>query len=117
MRQMGLLPGISNLVAYPAAWSIRELRQKEFWEAVGNYDPLPYWEMVGVEVLALYGAEDTNVPSIRSAARLATLSKENIDVRIYEGSGHALEDPPGQDNRKFRLEALQAIREFILSVE
>jgi pimeloyl-ACP methyl ester carboxylesterase len=44
LREMGFLPGISNLIAYPAAWSIRELRQKDFWDAVGHYDPLPYWQ-------------------------------------------------------------------------
>ena len=53
LRQMGLLPGISNLIAYPAAWSIREVRQKEFWDAVANFDPLPYWQAVDVPALAL----------------------------------------------------------------
>jgi hypothetical protein len=46
---------------------------------------------------------------------LGALDKANIEVRIYEGSGHALEDPPGQGNRIFRAEALQAIRDFILA--
>lgn len=113
LRQMGVLPGISNLIAYPAAWSIRELRQKEFWDAVGNYDPLPDWQALEVPALVLYGADDTNTPTAASAARLRSLNKANIDVLIFAGSGHALEDPPGTGNRIFRADALQEIRAFI----
>lgn len=115
LREMGLLPGISNLVAYPAAWSITEIRQKEFWNAVDQYDPLPYWQELSVEALALYGEIDPNVPAARSAARLHSLGKDNISVKVYEGSGHALEDPEGQGNRLFREEALRDIKDFILS--
>lgn len=115
LREMGLLPGISNLAAYPAAWSLIEIRQKEFWSAVGQYDPLPYWQELSVEALALYGEIDPNVPSARSAALLHSLGKDNITVKVYEGSGHAIEDPEGQGNRRFREEALQDIRDFILS--
>jgi dipeptidyl aminopeptidase/acylaminoacyl peptidase len=117
LRQMGLLPGISNLVAYPAAWSIREVRQKEFWDAVGNFDPLSYWRAVDVPALVLYGEEDTNVPAVESAARLRGLNKGNIEVRIYEGSGHALEDPLGRGNDLIRAEVLAAVSAFILAVE
>ena len=114
LREMGVLPGLSNLVAYPSAWSIRAVRQKAFWDTVGGFDPLPYWRQVNVPALVLYGAEDGNVPSARSAALLNGLGKDNIEVIVFEGSGHALEDPPGQGNRKIRLEALEAVRDFIL---
>jgi uncharacterized protein len=117
LRQMGLLPGISNLVAYPAAWSIREVRQKEFWDAVGNFDPLPYWQAVDVPALVLFGEADTNVPTLESAARLQGLNKGNIEVRTYEGSGHALQDPPGRGNDLMRGEALEAVSAFILAIE
>ncbi len=117
LRQMGLLPGISNLVAYPAAWSIREVRQKEFWDAVGNFDPLPYWQAVEVPASVLFGEADTNVPTAESAARLQGLNKGNIEVRTYEGSGHALQDPPGRGNDLMRAEALEAVSAFILAIE
>ena len=113
LRQMGLLPGISNLLTYPSAWSITEIRQKEFWDAVGDYDPLPYWRELEVPALVLYGADDTNVPSARSAALLQSLGKENIEVHVYEGSGHSLEDPPGQGNRAIREEVIRALVDFI----
>ena len=71
---------------------------------------------MSVEALVLYGELDTNVPSQESAARLRSLDRENITVTIFEGSGHALEDPPGRGNQIFREEALQAIRTFIFSV-
>jgi pimeloyl-ACP methyl ester carboxylesterase len=114
---MGLLLGLSNLAAYPSAWSIREVRQKEFWDAVGSCDPLPYWQEVDVKALVLYGELDSNVPSAESAARLRALHKENIAVRIYEGSGHPLEDPPGQGNDLIREDVLRAVRDFIFSIE
>ena len=52
-----------------------------------------------------------------SAARLRGLNKGNIEVRIYEGSGHALEDPLGRGNDLIRAEVLAAVREFIFAVE
>ena len=115
LREMGLLPGISDLLAYPAAWSIREVRQKEFWSAIGDYDPMPYWRDLSVEALVLYGEIDSNVPSAESATLLRALNKPNIVVRIFEESGHALEDPVGQGNSVFREEALRDISAFILS--
>lgn len=114
LRQMGLLPGFSNLLAYPSAWSIREVRQPEFWDAVGNFDPLPHWQQVTVPALVLYGEDDTNVSSDESAALLRSLGKENIDVRVFAGSGHALADPVGEGQSYIRAEVLQAITDFIL---
>lgn len=116
LRELGLPPGVSDLLARPAAWSVRK-RQRAFWEAVGNFDPLPYWRQVTVPTLVLYGEKDTNVPSTRSAAILRELGKRNIEVRIYAGSGHALESPAGIGNSIFRPEALQDVQRFILALQ
>lgn len=116
LRELGVLPGFSDLLAYPAAWSLIELRQKAFWDAVGNFDPLPYWRDVDVETLVLYGQNDTNVPSRRSARRLRSLDHPHIEVKIYEGSGHALESPEGTGKSIFREDALQDIAKFIHAV-
>lgn len=115
LRQMGFLPGISKLVAYASTAYIRNVAQKEFWDANGDFDPLPYWQTLAVNALALYGADDTNVPSARSAENLRALGKPNIEVRIYEGSGHALEDPEGLGRSIFRADALRDIVRFILA--
>jgi hypothetical protein len=60
----------------------------------------------------LYG-EDHN---LRQLGVLQGLNKPGIEVKVYDGSGHALEDPPGLGNRLFREEALVDIRDFILSI-
>jgi dienelactone hydrolase len=115
LRQFGVLPGMSSILAYPASWSLIKIRQREFWSAIGNFDPLPYWQRVSVPTLVLYGQEDTNVPSAKSAARLRSLGNSYIDVKTYEGSGHALEDPVGHGQSIFRKDALNDIRDFIRS--
>jgi len=53
------------------------------------------------------------VPSSESAAILRSLDNPNIAVRIYEGSGHALESPEGTGRSIFREDALRDIRDFI----
>ncbi len=113
LRQMGLVPGLSNVVAYPSTFVLKNITKRDFWEAIGNFDVIPYWERLTVSSLVLYGQDDTNVPSAESAARLRSLGKSNIDVRIYEGSGHPLEDPEGTGNSIFRGDALRDIRDFI----
>jgi len=115
LRQLGVLPGVSWVLARPATFVARHWAQSDFWNAVGDFDPLPYWKDLGVPALALFGAVDTNVPSARSAGLLRGLNKPGITVRVYEGSGHPLEDPPGTGDRLFRQDALADIRDFILA--
>lgn len=117
LRELGLLPGFSDVIAYPAAWSLIYVRQKDYWNAVGNFDPIPYWEVVEAPSLVMYGDRDTNVKWEKSAARLRALNKPNLDVKIYEGSGHALEDPPGSGSSILRRDALEDLRDFILKVD
>jgi dienelactone hydrolase len=110
---LGFLPGISNVIAFPLSFFITEIVHKEFWDATGNFDPIPYWEQLAANCLVLYGQEDANVPSERSEARLRSINRSNIEVRIYEGSGHALEDPKGDGDSIFRDDALREILNFI----
>lgn len=109
LRQMGFLPGVSNVIALVSTAYIRNIAQTEFWDRVANFDPLPYWQKVDVPAIALYGADDTNVPSEESVKRLTALDKPNLRIEIYEGSGHALQDPVGRGNSIIRAEALDAI--------
>ncbi len=116
LREMGFLPGVSDLIAYPSTYVLRNFTQKNFWSAVGNFDPLPYWRELNVPALVMYGSADTNVPAEPSKLRLDALGKENIRVNIYAGSGHALQSPAGGDNSIFRKEALLDIKNFIASI-
>jgi dienelactone hydrolase len=116
LRSMGFLPVVSDLIAYPSTWVLRNITLKKFWDRVGNFDPLPYWEDLSVPALVMYGSDDPNVPADASKARLEKLGKDNITVNIYEGSEHALQDPPGTGDSRFRIEALTDIKEFIDSV-
>jgi dipeptidyl aminopeptidase/acylaminoacyl peptidase len=113
LRQMGLPPGLSNAVAPLSTFYIRKVAQKDFWDAVGEWDPLPYWRDVSVPGLVLYGEIDSNVPSRASADRLAALGNPNLEVVVFEGSGHPLEDPEGMGDSFFRQEALELMRDFI----
>ena len=115
LREFGVLPGVSRVLAYLSTFVIRSWVQRDFWSAVGDFDPLPYWRRLGVPALVLYGEADTNTPSARSAELLRGLSKPEIDVRTYPGSGHALQDPPERGDRLFREDALTDIRDFMLS--
>lgn len=117
LRQLGVLPGVSRALAQATTLVSRRWLQRDFWSAVGDFDPLPCWKRVRSPALILYGGIDTNVPSARSAALLRGLHNPGIAVRVYEGSGHALEDPPGRGDRLIREEALVDIRDFILSTD
>ncbi|MDA2923326.1 alpha/beta hydrolase [Acidobacteria bacterium AH-259-L09] len=109
------LSAISYLQAqHPQTIYIRNIAQKEFWDAVGNFDPIRYWQDVNVPSLVLYGQLDTNVPSQTSADRLAALGNPNVEVAIFEGSGHPLEDPEWMGDSYFRQDALELIRDFIV---
>jgi len=113
MRETGFLPGVSNLISYVNIFVFEKIAGKEWWDAVGNFDPLPYWRKVNIPLLVLYGSEDHNVPSVESKARLEALGKDNIQVNMYEGSGHGLEDPPGTGDRYIREEALSDMLNFV----
>ena len=117
LQQMGIWPGVSQVAAYLTTFILRKITQKDFWDAIGNFDPLPHWQKVELPTLVLYGAEDTNVPTAASVARFKSLNKGNITVKVYEGSGHALQDLPGQGDRIFRLDALNEITKFIRQID
>lgn len=113
LREFGIPPGLSNIFAYLGAWSLIYVREKDHWDAIGNYDPAPDWARVAIPALALFGEDDTNVPSERSARVLQSLGNSNIEIKIYPGSGHALQSPEGQGTSIFRKEALDDIATLV----
>ena len=52
-------------------------------------------------------------PDWTSAEDFKALGKPNLRIVIYEGSGHALQDPLGRGNSLIREEALDAITSTI----
>lgn len=116
LRQLGFLPGISNFVALMSTAYIKHVGQKEFWDAIGDFDPLPYWKQLTVDAFVLYGREDTNVPSAESAEKLRALKNPRVEVKMYDGSGHALADPVDLGDSIIREDALEDITDFIWSV-
>ena len=113
LRQVGFLPLISNALAYAGYANVRYFAQPQLYDLIVDYDPLPYWQDIGVDSLALFGADDTNVPSAESADRLLSLDNPRIRVEVYEGSGHALESPRGQGSSIIRQDVLEEISRFI----
>lgn len=107
------LPGTSNVLAYVGSVNVRYLAQPELYELIVDYDPLPYWRDISIDSLAMFGADDTNVPSAESAKRLISLDNPNIHVKIYDGSGHALESPRGYGNSIIRTDALDEVSKLI----
>jgi dienelactone hydrolase len=113
LRQIGFLPGISNVLAYVGSANVRYLAQPELYKLIVDYDPLPYWRDISHNSLVLLGADDTNVPSVESEKRLKSLDNPSIEVKVYENSGHALESPVGQGDSIIRKDALEEISAFI----
>ena len=113
LRQVGFLPGVSNVLAYIGSANVRYLAQPELYKLIVDYDPLPYWRNISIDSLALFGADDTNVPSAVSTKRLMALNNPHVRVKVYEGSGHALESPRGHSNSIIRGDALKEISDFI----
>lgn len=116
LRGLGVLPGVAKALAHLTAWNIRTNVQPAFWNAIGNYDPRPYWRRVEVPALSMFGSADTNTDTPTSVANLSALDNPHITIRVFEGSGHALEDPPDRGNRYLREDALAALRAFVLEV-
>ena len=115
LQEMGLLPGVSNIVARASTYVLTSVSQKELYDTIGDFNNVPYWRQVTVPSLALFGEEDSNVDAKGTAAILESLQLPNLHVTIFPGSGHALEDPPNQGTSVIRHEALQQISTFIQS--
>lgn len=114
LREIGFLPGISNLLSYASTYYHRELgHNKAFWNTIGNYDPLPDWDSIQTRTLILYGEEDTNAPVKQSKTNLEALNNKQIKINIYSRSEHPIQDPKGSGTQIIRKDALNDISTFI----
>jgi uncharacterized protein len=84
---------------------------------VGDYDPIPYWKMVGSPALVVFGRDDErdNVPVAESVRRLEEAFAGRAapwKVHVFEGSGHALY-APGAAEPRIREDFLDLVRAWI----
>lgn len=75
----------------------------DFFRRVVGFDPLPHWREVRQPVLVVYGEDDPNAPTVRSAYRLTRAFEEeghpDWTVRVLPRTGHALWDPESDPHR------------------
>lgn len=87
-------------------------KRKIWWEKNGEFDPVGLMSQTAIPVLKIFGDQDTNVPVKRSLEQMEVLLSERpglpIELKIFEGSGHALFDEETQWIRKDYLEYLDA---------
>jgi dipeptidyl aminopeptidase/acylaminoacyl peptidase len=112
----GIPRWLTPLIAPAIASQIRK-NHGEFWKLNGYFDPRPYWQKLSVPALVLNGKLDQNVPVQKSVAILEAVRRQNpkanITIRVYEDSGHGLEDPRTKD---IRADSLSLMAEWIQRV-
>lgn len=95
VRASGVPRFVAPLVAAAYARRVRA-RRPVWWEKNGDYSPIPYLTP-DIPALFVYGADDTNAPVSASIAKLGKIQDqpgyENLTVKVYEHSGHAIGDP------------------------
>lgn len=118
------LEAASGTPLQPLAAEFPQSRDSWVWpwaRRVAAYDPIPYWRMLRVPVLVVYGREDEgdNVPVAESVARLNE-ALEGRDgpwkVQVFEGSGHALY-APGAHRHRVREDFLDLAAAWVLGPE
>ena len=81
------------IAALIAPITAKNIKKTDFWQAIGGFDPIPYWRKVDVPAFMAFGENDKNVPVEESASRIQALGKANIAVKVYPDGGHAIADP------------------------
>lgn len=105
LRQQGLPGWLADAAGSVTAWYPQRVRGT-WWKKNGDFDPIPYWRDCGRPSFIAYGLEDAhdNVPIDEVVARIETLQREHPEVdltlKLYEGSGHPLQEP-GKENIRF----------------
>ena len=83
-----------------------------FYQRIGPFDPIPYWQRLDVPILILYGEQDEThlVPVRASVARLrdalAPKDPTRWTIKVFPDTGHGLGDPKINGLRKDFLDCL-----------
>jgi len=70
-------------------------KRKIWWKKNGGFEVIKYWKNIAVPALIVYGRKDEsdNVPVSTSELLLKQHGSDKTTLKIYEDSGHGLEDP------------------------
>ncbi len=89
-------------------------KRKIWWDKNGEFDPIPLIANSDTPVLKVFTDEDENVPVESSINRINALLQENrdlpVEIKLFEGSGHALMD---KDTRWIRTDYLEYVSTWI----
>lgn len=93
IRNSGAPKFIANPLSLVFAKRARGKR-KIWWNQNGEFDPIPLMSETTIPILKVFADQDVNVPVKRSLNRIDELLKDNpnlpIEIKIFEGSSHAL---------------------------
>lgn len=93
-------------------------KRKIWWEKNGEFDPIPLMEKSKTRTLKIFANEDENVPVNRSLEEMDKLKNRvpdlPLEVKIFEGSGHALID---KETSWIRSDYLEYLKSWISKVE
>jgi pimeloyl-ACP methyl ester carboxylesterase len=115
------IPGFLDPVVRRISLATIRRRRPEWWATNGPIDPVEHWRALDVPALVVYGEDDErdNVPVRRSVERLKSLGLHNLDVWVFDGSGHALWEPEStgriqaDGRRRVRPDLLERLANWI----
>ncbi|MBD3224818.1 MAG: prolyl oligopeptidase family serine peptidase [Caldithrix sp.] len=116
VRMSGVPAFIAPLVTSAYTRQVKA-RRPVWWEKNGDYNPTSYFGQLKIPSLIVYGGKDLNAPVEQSLKNLRELKNtpngNNIAIKVYENSGHAMGDP---DTGWIRKEYLNFVSEWIVNL-
>jgi len=79
------------------------IREPQLAACVVNYGPLPTnpedIKKINAQFLGIFGTSDRGIPpaKVRAFERSMSILKKRIDIEIYDGAGHAFENPANEN--------------------
>ena len=67
--------------------------RRDFIHAMGNFDPMPYWEKLSQPVLFVFGGKDANIRVTKSVRLIETVldrAKTNYILMVFKNNGHGI---------------------------
>lgn len=108
------LPAFLDFIVRPLTLRSVKQRRPDWWAANGPLDPVDAWARVTAPALTLYGRDDgiDNVPVRRSVERLDSLRLPNLEVRVFDDTGHGFFE---RESRRIRADVLRFLTGWVRS--